>query len=67
LAQGKKIFIAQGQKILEFLPTPENQTAVLQKAMGRSGNLRAPTMLIDDVYYVGFNVTLYESLFDSAG
>ena len=63
LSQVPKIFISQGKKVLEFTNEPANKEAVLAKAMGRSGNLRAPTLLVDGIYYVGFNAEMYEEIF----
>lgn len=63
LSSVPKIFISQGKKKIEFAPDASSKEEILKKAMGRSGNLRAPTMLIAGVYYVGFNVELYAELF----
>lgn len=59
----EKIVVASGQKTLEFDPGSADKDEVLKKITGRTGNLRAPTLRIGDVYYVGFNVAMYENLF----
>ena len=62
LSKSKKLFIAKGKKVLEFVPEAENKAAVLKEAIGRSGKLRAPTLKIGDLYYVGFQVDMYAKL-----
>ena len=34
----------------------------MQEVLGRSGNLRAPTLQVDKTYYVGYNETMYKEL-----
>ena len=63
LSQAPKIFIAQGKKLLEFAPSLDNKEEILKRAMGRSGNLRAPTILVGTSYYVGFSADMYDELF----
>ena len=63
LSKAPKVFIAQGKKLLEFIPSSDNKEEILKRAMGRSGNLRAPTLLIGESYYVGFSADMYEELF----
>ena len=59
----EKIVIASGQKTLEYAPGSADKEEILKKITGRTGNLRAPTVRIGNVYYVGFNVGMYENLF----
>lgn len=58
-----KIIVASGQKTVEYVPISAGKDEVLKKITGRTGNLRAPTLKIGNVFYVGFNVGMYESLF----
>lgn len=58
-----KIVVASGQKTLEFDPAGGDKDEILKKITGRTGNLRAPALKIGDVYYIGFNAGMYESLF----
>jgi len=60
LAQAEKIYIAKGKKVLTFDPTVDDRAEILAQAMGRSGNLRAPTVRRGNHILVGFNETLYE-------
>lgn len=34
----------------------------MQEVLGRSGNLRAPTLQVGKTYYVGYNETMYKEL-----
>ena len=53
------IYIAKGKKILALAPESANREEILKSAMGRSGNLRAPTLKVGKKVLVGFNDTLY--------
>ena len=53
------IYIAKGKKILALAPDVANREEILKSAMGRSGNLRAPTLKVGKKVLVGFNDTLY--------
>jgi hypothetical protein len=48
--------------VLSFKPDELNKTEILKASMGRSGNLRAPTIVKEDMLYIGFNETIYEDL-----
>ena len=61
-----KVIIAKGKKILEFIPTDDIKDQILKDAMGRSGNLRAPTLMVGSSCFVGFNQEMYETLISSA-
>lgn len=54
------ISVAKGKKVLNFVPATDGKEAILQQAMGPSGNLRAPTYRVKDRFVVGFNAELYE-------
>lgn len=58
-----KIIVASGQKTIEYDPASADKDEVLKKITGRTGNLRAPTLRIGNVFYIGFNVGMYENLF----
>ena len=53
------VYIAKGKKVLVHEPHPDRKGDILKAAMGRSGNLRAPTLKRGRVVLVGFNETLY--------
>jgi len=65
LKSAKSITIAKGKKFEKFSPAVDGREAVLKKAMGPSGNLRAPTYRIGDDYVIGFNEELYSSRFSN--
>lgn len=57
-----RISVAKGKRVETFAPTEATREAILKIVMGRSGNLRAPTVrLSSDVFLVGFNADLYET------
>lgn len=62
VAGASKIVVASGKKTIEYDPKTADKEEVLKKITGRTGNLRAPALKIGDVYYIGFNVDMYENL-----
>ena len=58
----KRIYVASGKKILEFSPTADNKDEILKKILGRTGNLRAPALRRDNVFFIGYNDDLYQRL-----
>ena len=57
------VTVAKGKKVQTFTTGAEEKEALLQQAMGPSGNLRAPTYRIKDQFVIGFNADLYEDTF----
>lgn len=53
-----KVVVTSGKKILEYEEVQGNEE-MMKKIMGRSGNLRAPSLRIGSVLYVGYNEELY--------
>ncbi len=62
LSKSKKLFVAKGKKVLEFTPDAASKDQILKESIGRSGKLRAPTVQIDDVSYVGFQADMYADM-----
>jgi len=58
LTSAKKISIAKGKKYEVFTPA-DGREVIMKKAMGPSGNLRAPTYRVGNDYIIGFNDELY--------
>lgn len=56
----EKVVIAKGKSLVEWVPTQENKDEILKLAMGRSGNLRAPSVMVGKTLIIGFNDTLYD-------
>jgi len=62
VAGAQKVFVASGKKIIEFDPATADKEEMLKKITGRSGNLRAPALKRDGVYYIGYNAEMYDNL-----
>ena len=62
IADASKVFVASGKKILEFDPASADKEELLKKITGRTGNLRAPALKQGDVFYIGYNVEIYNNL-----
>ncbi len=56
------VWIGKGKKVLEFSPGGENREDILKAAMGRSGNLRAPSVKAGKQMLIGYNEALYQNL-----
>ena len=56
------MYVVNGRKIQHWQPDKSNKEAILAKAIGRSGNLRAPTIKVGNTAIVGFNEALYEEM-----
>lgn len=65
IAGARKVVVANGKKIIEFEPSIVDKEEMLKKITGRTGNLRAPTIKRDGVFYVGYNTEMYENLITS--
>ncbi|MGL1932488.1 MAG: hypothetical protein OCC45_12140 [Desulfotalea sp.] len=63
LAENDNVFVTSGKKIFEF-SCVEEQDEILGKILGRTGNLRAPTIKIDKTLFVGFNVDIYDRIIE---
>ncbi len=55
------IIIGRGKKHEKYAPVRENKETILKQALGRSGNLRAPSLEIDGKLVVGFNEEMYKT------
>jgi hypothetical protein len=60
LKDADSISIAKGKKVQVFDPSDDDKSAILKSAMGPSGNLRAPTYRVRNLFVIGFNEQLYE-------
>jgi hypothetical protein len=56
------VYVASGQKIIEFDPANCDKEEILKKITGRTGNLRAPTLKRGNIFYIGYNADLYGRL-----
>jgi hypothetical protein len=60
LSSAKAVSVAKGKKFQRFESVKEQKDAILQQAIGPSGNLRAPTYRAEDQFVIGFNAELYD-------
>ncbi len=59
LGSAKEIVVGRGKKVTIFHPATDAQEAILKQTLGRTGNLRAPTLKIGDRIIVGFCDEMY--------
>ncbi|MDR0476920.1 MAG: hypothetical protein LBH14_03140 [Desulfobulbaceae bacterium] len=62
LARAATVLVASGKKIIELSADTTQREDILPLVTGRSGTLRAPTLLVGDTLYVGFSDELYRRL-----
>jgi hypothetical protein len=62
LAGVREILIAKGKNFQVFDPSKDSKEAILAQALGRTGNLRAPALLMGDRLLVGFSDSLYAQI-----
>ncbi len=60
LGSAKKLVVGRGKKFQVFDPEKDDKESILKACLGRTGNLRAPTLKINDQVVVGFNDAMYE-------
>ena len=65
LGQATTILTAKGRKIQTWHPQKDEKAAILADAIGRSGNLRAPTLRVGNDIFIGFNADLFDTHFAS--
>lgn len=53
------IHVGRGKKTQVFSPDAASKEEILKVSLGRTGNLRAPTLRIGSVLYVGYNDAMY--------
>lgn len=62
LRDADTVYVASGKKTIEFVPSAATRDELMQKATGRTGNLRAPVIKRKNVLYVGYNQEMYETI-----
>ncbi len=60
LSGARAIVVGRGKKFQVLDPAADNREEILGLCLGRTGNLRAPTLKIGDLVLVGFNEAMYE-------
>jgi len=61
LKTAEKIITTSGKKVHTWNPKTDKKESILKQAMGRSGSLRVPTLLVDNMYIIGFNAEFYNN------
>ena len=63
IAKGSsKVYVAKGKKLDVFDMKSAKISEVVEKMLGPTGNLRAPTMRVGKTTVVGFNDEMFESV-----
>jgi len=53
------IITAKGRSRKKWYPQTDNKAEILKDVIGRSGNLRAPALKVNDIFIIGFNAEMY--------
>lgn len=56
------VYVVNGRKVSQWQPSLENKEEILGQAIGRSGNLRAPTIQKGNNIIIGYNDSLYQEI-----
>ncbi len=59
LSNVTEIVVGRGKKFTLLDPNQDNREEILKLTLGRTGNLRAPTLKIGDRLVVGYNDEMY--------
>ena len=62
LKSASVIYVVNGRKVSQWQPSTKNKAAILGQAIGRSGNLRAPTIRHGDTFIIGYDEALYQKI-----
>lgn len=57
-----KVLVAKGKKLDVFVMKDAKMAEVVEKMLGPTGNLRAPTLRVGKVTVVGFSDEVYETV-----
>jgi arsenate reductase-like glutaredoxin family protein len=60
LSSTSELVVGRGKKFQVFDPKKDDKEAILKVCLGRTVNLRAPTLKLADRIVVGFNDDMYE-------
>jgi hypothetical protein len=58
----QKVYVASGKKIFQFNLAEVKASELMPLVTGRTGNLRAPAILLGDCWYIGYNQEMYQGL-----
>lgn len=60
--ESSKVLVAKGKKLESFDMKSATLKEVVEKMLGPTGNLRAPTMRVGKTTVVGFNEEMFDSV-----
>ena len=58
----KIIYAVRGKKVMSWEQVTDSKPEILKEIIGRSGNLRAPTLQIGEAFVVGFQAEIYTEI-----
>ncbi|MCF8055533.1 MAG: hypothetical protein K9K37_02720 [Desulfocapsa sp.] len=56
------IYVGRGKKTVLFTSDAKTKDEILKVSLGRTGNLRAPTLRVGKRIYVGYNEEMYREI-----
>lgn len=59
LTASDQIIVGRGKKVVLYDPKTDDKDEILKVCLGRTGNLRAPTLKMGRLLVVGFNDEMY--------
>ena len=63
--KAESVWVTKGKRLIQFDPASEaTDDEIADLILGRSGTLRAPAILTDGVFMVGFSEEAFTKLFD---
>ena len=62
LRDAVSLHVGRGKKTVVYTPDAESKEEILKVSLGRTGNLRAPTLRVGKNIYVGYNDDMYKEL-----
>ena len=54
------LVVGRGKKVVVYDPKNDDKDQILKVCLGRTGNLRAPTLKMGKLVVVGFNDAMYD-------
>lgn len=65
IVKAETLSVGRGKKVQTFVPAEADKEEVLKVCLGRTGNMRAPTVIMGKSVYVGYNDAMYQELMAS--
>ena len=61
ITSAEEVVVGRGKKFTVFTPSEEDKEVILKQSLGRTGNLRAPALKIDNKLIIGFSDEMYST------